>query len=60
MDNSEKAIDLGYVNDWNETPALFMDCQIAEHRLLGQNVGKCLTKISCSICNYFYHLDSSD
>jgi hypothetical protein len=51
---------LGYSNEWKETPDIVKKCREKDHDLSGQTVGKSLHKYSCPICKYSYQVDSSD
>ena len=52
--------DLGYINDWSDTPAIVLDCCAKGHQIEEKNVGPCHDVIWCAICRYVYHVDSSD
>lgn len=53
-------IELGTANGWSETPRCVSECLEKKHTLKQTGVGRCLTKVSCDICNYVYLIDSSD
>ncbi len=54
--------DLGYANGWGKgkTPEIVKSCNDQNHRGFSENVGRCLNKYGCKICDYFYLVDSSD
>ncbi len=52
----------GYVNDWVwcGIPPEIQECFDQEHKLTRKEIGKCLYRVECPICKYYYHEDSSD
>ena len=57
--------DLGWVNDWKETPEIVMTCKQAQHKTVDEDHGSTTgrgydTVTICKICWYIYHCDSSD
>jgi hypothetical protein len=54
-------LNLGYANGWGKnTQEIVVHCEEEGHKCYSINVGKCLTKCGCEICNYTYLVDSSD
>ena len=54
----KKPINFGYANGWgNHIPEVVKNCT---HDRYHKQIDKCLTKIGCNICNYYYLVDSSD
>ena len=52
---------LGYANGWqNGTPEIVRQCHEKGHPLEVANVGRCVTKYTCKVCEYTYEIDSSD
>jgi hypothetical protein len=68
--------DLGYQNGWegvvrilndgtrirepDRNPAEYDKCRSLGHRLREVNVGRCLYKLTCDICQITFWVDSSD
>ena len=63
-----KYVELGWANDWRETPEMVKQCQSLEHRKAGYvtdtDVGPPHRGMDhvviCHQCQYRYHYDSSD
>jgi hypothetical protein len=55
----DKPTDLGFSNGWRKAPDIVQECRKAGHLPKSENAGKCLTKITCDRCGYFYTDDSS-
>jgi len=53
-------INLFYMNDWNEKPEIVRNCEAQNHVLTSSNVGRCVTRYECKICDYEYKIDSGD
>jgi ssDNA-binding Zn-finger/Zn-ribbon topoisomerase 1 len=53
---------LGYANGWRYThkPEEVITCEKQDHPLVIEETGRCLTRVTCPICKYYYHIDSSD
>lgn len=51
---------LGYANEWKETPVELTQCSDKNHHIEHEKMGNCLNRFSCSICKYEYIVDSSD
>lgn len=53
----KKMIDLDYSNGWQERPEIVKNCN--HERDTERTRFNCVTKYTCKICGYFYHVDSS-
>lgn len=53
-------VDLGYMNDWKETPPEVQQCREAKHIMFYETIGRCLYEYSCKECKIKYKVDSSD
>jgi len=61
----------GYANDWTwcGVPPKVQECfdqehklirkEIEEHKLIRKEIERCLYRVECPICKYYYHVDSS-
>lgn len=62
--NKSSTQDLGWMNSWNETPEIVLNCQKAGHTITNVDVGTPHRGIEhvvkCNVCNYVYRYDSSD
>lgn len=54
--------DLGCANGWGKDPQEVIKCRADNHKHLKQveEMGRCLTRVTCPICRYAYTYDSSD
>jgi len=52
----------GYANGWRFThkPEDVINCEKQNHPLIIEETGKCLTRVTCLVCKYYYNIDSSD
>ena len=50
-------IDYGYVNGWISIPEKVKNCI---HVKSEETIGRCLTKITCKQCGFYYKIDSGD
>jgi hypothetical protein len=57
--------DLGWINNWKETPEIVIKCKEAKHKTINEDQGSTPgrgynTVTICETCGYIYHCDSSD
>ena len=50
-------VNFGYANGWTLIPEKVKNCI---HVKSEENIGKCLTKITCKQCGFTYKIDSGD
>jgi len=58
-------INLGWANNWKETPEVVLKCREQEHPEKGLTEGqadhvRCVSTSTCRLCGYTYKVDSSD
>ena len=56
--------DLGWANNWRETPEIVKKCRALKHSRTDKDVGPphrgLEHVVTCEICGYVYRYDSSD
>lgn len=50
--------DLGYANNWDDTPDEVRKCRKKQHVKKTKEVGRCSIEYSCPICEFKYKVDS--
>ncbi len=57
-------MDLGWANGWEEDPEIVRKCKELKHETSNVDIGPPFRGlhhvVTCNICGYIYHYDSSD
>jgi len=61
LKNTKETKNLGYQNSWKETPKEVKKCNKLGHKKVEQKTNfRCVSRVECPKCGYFYLVDSSD